>query len=137
MQVIKGELVGRVWTTVQFWIRVWTQAQRSPAAAPAGRPAPVPTAKTERAAVTPARKSSTSATSPAVGKCTGRLLICGHTYAGTRARGLSSAAGRSVGSASLARMSCRDTREHTQVKRSSHAQSVPNASCAAIISPSM
>ncbi|XP_043086185.1 transcription factor Sp1 isoform X5 [Puntigrus tetrazona] len=87
------------------------------------------------AAVTPVRRSSTSVTSLAVERCMGRRLTCGLTCAGTPERDPSSAPGPSVGNVSLALMSCSDTREHTQVKRSSRAQSVPNASCAATTCP--
>lgn len=62
-----------------------------------------------------ARRSSTSVTFLAVGRCTGRRPTCEHTCAGTQASGPSSAAGCTVGRGSHAATNCRDTEGHIQV----------------------
>ena len=61
------------------------------------------------------KRSSTSATSQAVGKYTERRRTCEHTCAGIQGSDLLFAAGCSVGRGSHAATSCRDTGEHTQV----------------------
>lgn len=66
-------------------------------------------------AVTPQRRSSTSAIWRAVGRCTARRPTWGPTCAGTPARGRLSVTGSSVARGSPGVTSCRDTEEHTQV----------------------
>lgn len=65
--------------------------------------------------MTPLRRNSTSAIFLAVARFMGKHLIYGHTYAGTQERDPSFVPGPSVGNASHALMSCRDTRGHTRV----------------------
>lgn len=66
------------------------------------------------------RRSSMSATLPAVGRFTGRRPISELTCAGTAERDPSSATGCSAGRGSLGAMSYRDTGGHTQVRGCSH-----------------
>lgn len=62
------------------------------------------------------KKSSTSATSRAAGRCTAKPPTCGPTCGGTRGSGPSSAGGCCAGSASPAPMSCRGTSARTRVR---------------------
>ncbi|XP_060244279.1 transcription factor Sp4 isoform X2 [Meriones unguiculatus] len=97
---------------------------------------PVTITSVAGAAVSQERRSSTCATSKAVGKCTARPLTSEHIFAGTLEKGLSYATGCSAAKDSPGAMSFRDTEGPTQVKRDLSAQNAPRGSCGATTFPS-